>query len=291
MKSKNNKNKWAIGIVVLVAALIFFIPRIRGQRQVIGDEVEVKTGNIETFYSFSGSVEAKNRQMIFADGAIQIKELKVGEGELVQKDDIIYRTNRGEDIKAPIKGEIANIFVEEDQQLVPGDKIIEIVDYDELQLKVKVDEYDLNAIKEDLLASVTINSLDKDVEGIVKDISKEGVYMNGVTFFDTRISIANEGDILIGMSAEAKILNEKAEAVPILPMTALKFHDDNSAYVNIKNDQIIEGKEVELGITDGINVEIKSGLKSGDKVFLQKSTNIRFGPPEGARGMGGGGDN
>lgn len=287
MNSKNNKIKLTIGIIVLAAALIFFIARIKGQKQVSGDEIEVKTGNIESFYSFSGSIEAKNRQMIFADGAIQVKELKVAEGDLVQKDDIIYRTNRGEDVKSPIRGEVAKIFVEEDQQLVPGDKIIEIVDYDELQLKVKVDEYDLKAIKEDLVANIKINSLNKDVEGIVRDISKEGVYMNGVTFFDTKISIVNEGDILVGMSAEAKILNEKAEGVSILPVTAIKFHDDNSAYVNIKNDNIVEEKEVELGITDGINVEIKTGLKSGDKVFLPKPTTIRFGPPEGARGMGG----
>ena len=288
MKSKNNKTKWTIGIIVLAAVLIFFLPRIRGQRQVSGEEIEVKTGDIETFYSFSGSIEAKNRQTIFSNGAIQIKEFKVEEGDLVKKDDLIYETNRGEEVKAPISGEILKIFVEEDEQLVPGGKIIEIVDYDELQLRVKVDEYDLKAIKEDLIANVTINSLNKDVEGVVTDISKEGIYMNGITFFDTTMSIANDGDILVGMSAEAKILNEKAEGIVILPMTAIKFYDDNRAYVNIKNDKLVEEKEIELGITNGTNVEIKAGLESGDKVFIPKSTTIRFGPPEGARRMGGG---
>ena len=289
MKSKNNKIKWTIGIIALAAVLIFFIPRIRGQRQIVGDEIEVKTGNIETFYSFSGSIEAKNRQTIFSDGAIQIKELKVAEGDLVQKDDIIYKTNRGQDVKSPISGEILKIFVEEDEQLVPGAKIIEIVDYNELQLKVKVDEYDLKAIKEDLIASVTINSLNKDVDGLVTDISKEGVYMNGITFFDTTMSIVNEGDILVGMSAEAKILNGKAEDVTILPMTAIRFYDDNRAYVNIKVDKLLEEKEVELGITNGIDVEIKSGLNSGDKVFIQKVGTGGFGPTSGPMGMRGGG--
>ena len=291
MKSKNKIMKWIIGIIVLVAVLIFFIPKLRGPKEVSGDEVEVKTGNIETFYSFSGSIEAKNRQTIFSDQAIQIKEFKVAKGDLVEKDDVLYKTSRGENIKSPIAGEILEVFIEEDEQLVPGTKIIEIVDYNELQLKVKVDEYDLKAIQKDLVANITINSLNKDVEGIVTDISKEGVYMNGVTFFDTTLSIANEGDILVGMSAEAKILNEKVENVAILPMTAIKFYDDNSPYVNIKSDKVVEEKEVELGITNGINVEVKSGVTTGDKVFIPRSMTIRFGPPEGAREMRGGDDN
>lgn len=291
MKSKNKTIKWIVGIVVLAAVLIFFIPKLRGPREVAGDEIEVKTGNIETFYSFSGSIEAKNRQTIFSDQAMQIKEFKVAKGDLIEKDDILYRTNRGEDIKSPINGEVFEIFVEEDEQLVPGAKIIEIVDYNDLQLKVKVDEYDLKAIEKDLVANITINSLNKDVEGIVTDISKEGVYMNGVTFFDTTLSIANEGDILVGMSAEAKILNEKAEDVAILPMTSINFYDNNSAYVNIKDDKTIEEKEIELGITNGINVEVKSGVVAGDKVFVPRSMTVRFGPPEGAMEMRGGDDN
>lgn len=121
------------------------------------------------------------------------------------------------------------------------------------------------------------------IEGISMLYYATSKYKNEIL----RLNEMKTGDILVGMSAEAKILNEKAEGVSILPVTAIKFHDDNSAYVNIKNDNIVEEKEVELGITDGINVEIKTGLKSGDKVFLPKPTTIRFGPPEGARGMGG----
>ena len=291
MKSKNKAIKWIVGTIVLIAVLIFFLPRLKGPKEAVGDEIEVKTGNIETFYSFSGSIEAKNRQTIFSDQAIQIKEFKVAKGDLVEKDDILYKTNRGENIKSPIAGEIFEVFVEEDEQLVPGTKIIEIVDYNDLQLKVRVDEYDLKAIQKDLVANITINSLNKDVEGIVTDISKEGVYMNGVTFFDTTLSIENEGDILVGMSAEAKILNEKSENVAILPMTAIKFYDNNSPYVNIKKDKLVEEKEVELGITNGINVEVKSGVKTGDKVFIPRSMTVRFGPPEGVTEMRGGDDN
>lgn len=283
MKQKNKGIKWVLGIVVLIAIGTLAFTRVRASKEVVGEEMEVKKGNISTYYSFSGSIEAKNRQTIFADGAMQIKEFKVKLGDMVKKDDILYKTNRGINVKSEIDGEVLDIFVEEDEQLMPGTKIIEIVDYKDLQLKVKVDEYDLKAIKRGILANVTIHALNKDFQGTVTDVAKEGTNMNGVTFFNTIISIENEGDILVGMSAEAKVLNQSAQAVSILPMTAIRFRDDNSPYVSIKEDDVVEDIDVQLGISDGVNVEIKSGVNIGDKVFVPAKSRSRFGPPEGAR--------
>ncbi|MDR7855102.1 efflux RND transporter periplasmic adaptor subunit [Tissierella sp.] len=292
MKARKNGFKWILGILVVMAIAAFVLGRIRSPKEIAGDEIEVKSGDVSTYYSFAGSIEAKNRQTIFAEQAIQIKEFKVQTGDMVKKDDVIYETNRGVEVKSEIDGEILDIFVEEDEQLMPGAKIIEIVDYKDLQLRVKVDEYDLKSIEKDIKASITIHALSKDFEGIVTDIAKEGIFMNGVTFFNTTISIENEGDILVGMSAEAKVLNESAEAVAILPMTAINFRDDNSPYVNVKKEGLIETVDVELGITDGINVEIKSGVNISDKVFVPKKANHNFGPPEGVRNSrNSGGDN
>lgn len=66
-------------------------------------------------------------------------------------------------------------------------------------------------------------------------------------------------------------------------LSAIEFKNDNSAYVNIKEDNQIEEKKIELGITDGVNVEIKSGLEVGDKIFIPRSEQNNFGPPEGVR--------
>lgn len=281
MKSKNSGFKWIIWIMIFVAIAAFVRFKIRSPREISGDEIDVKLGDISTYYSFSGSIEAKNRQTIFAEQAIQIKEFKVAAGDMIEKDDVIYETNRGVKVKSAIDGEILEIYVDEDEQLMPGSKIIEIVDYKDLQLRVKVDEYDLKSITKDIKANITIHALNKDFDGIVTDIGKEGTFMNGVTFFNTTISIVNEGDILVGMSAEAKVLNESANNVAILPMTAIKFKNDNSPYVNVKKEGLVEMIDIELGITDGVNAEIKSGVSASDKVFLPKKVTNAFGPPEG----------
>lgn len=287
MKKKNTGMKWIIPILIIGIIAAVMIPRFTKEKDIAGDELEVKSGSIETYYSFSGSIEAKNRQTVFADQPIQISKFMVNVGDMVEIDDLLYKTSRGVEIKSEINGEVLDIYVDEDEQIAPGTKVIEVVDYKELELKVKVDEYDLKSIKIDQAANVTIHALNKDFQGTITDISKEGIYVNGVTFFNTTISIENEGDILVGMSAEAKVLNQTSDNSPILPMTAIKFREDNTPYVNTKVEGIVNEVEVEIGITDGINAEILSGLSIGDKIFVPKSNMVRFGPPEGMRTNGG----
>lgn len=280
--NKKKMSKWVIGMVVVVLA-IFLIFRITGNKEIQGEEIEVKEGDISTYYNFSGSIEAKNKSTIFAELPLQISEFLVEKGEKVEKGDVIYKNATGEKVKADISGEVYKIEVEEDAQISPGTQIMEIVDYNELELKVKVDEYDLNSIEIGTKLEVTVNALDKTFKGEIVDIAKQGVYMNGVTFFETIISIENEENIRVGMSAEAKVLNEESKNTKILPMKAIEFRNDNTPYVNIKKDKSVKEKEIEIGITDGVNVEIKSGLEIGDKVFIPKVETSNFGPPEGVR--------
>lgn len=279
---KNNTSKWILGIVIL-ALIVFFIFRITRKDEVRGEEIEVEEGDIATYYNFSGSISAKNKSILFAELPIQIIEFEVSEGERVEKGDLIYKTSIGENIKSDIDGEVYKIEVEKDAQLAPGTKIMEIVDYDNLELIVNVDEYDLESIKEGSEVEITINALEKTMKGEVVKISKQGEYINGITLFETIISIENSDDIRIGMSAEARVLNEESKKTAILPITSINFRNDNTPYVKIKKEEKIEEIEIELGITDGVNVEVKSGLKIGDKVFIPRVIQNNFGPPEGVR--------
>ena len=76
---------------------------------------------------------------------MQIKEIKAQEGQTVSTDTVLLTTVAGEEIKPGIAGEVSSIEADENAQLMPGAKLIDIVDYSDLQLKVQVDEYDLSA--------------------------------------------------------------------------------------------------------------------------------------------------
>ena len=274
--------KWIVGILVL-ALIGFVVFSFTRKEEVRGEEIEVKEGDIATYYNFAGSISAKNRSVLFAELPVQINEFYLAEGEKVEKDDILYKTSTGEEKKADISGEVYKIEVEKDAQLTPGTKIMEVVDYNNIELKVNVDEYDLKSIKEGTEVEITINALEKTVKGEVVKISKQGEYINGITLFETIISIENTKDIRIGMSAEAKVLDQESKNTAVLPMTSINFRSDNTPYVNIKKEEKVEEKEIEIGITDGVNVEVLAGVKIGDKVFIPRKAQNNFGPPEGVR--------
>ena len=277
-KKKNKKRNIIIIVLVIIAVAILVIPRLMPKKYA-GTEVTVERGDISTYYSFSGNVEAKNRKSIYANQIMQIKEFRVEVGELIEEDDDLYKTTYGSIAESPIDGEVLDIYVSENEQIMAGSMIMEIVDYSNLQISIKVDEYDLSAIKEDVEATVTIHALDKDVTGTVVEVSKEGTYVNGVAYFDAVISIPADDDIRVGMSTEATILNQSTSEALILPMTTIQYDNDDAPFVYIKNDSGLDTVYVELGITDGLDVEILSGLNEGDAVFVPTTQTVQtFGP-------------
>ncbi|ODA42424.1 HlyD family efflux transporter periplasmic adaptor subunit [Desulfosporosinus sp. BG] len=270
MKNKKSGNKkviiWSI-IGLLVVALgiaVYALPK-----KTSYTEVKPTMGNLVTNYSFSGSVEAKNKQTVFADKTMQIKEFKVQEGDKVSKDTVLMTTVMGEDIKSEIAGEVSSIYADENAQLMPGAKLIDIVDYSDLQLKVQVDEYDLSAVSTGKDATVTIHALNKDVSGKITDVSKEGEYTNGVTNFTATISLPKDSNLRVGMSAEAKVINQSVSDVVLLPMSAIQFDADNNPYVLLKDsNNSPKTVKLTLGLNDGVHAEIKSGVTANDTVLV-----------------------
>lgn len=232
-------------------------------------EVKTTTGNLATNYSFTGSIEAKNRQTVFADKTIQIKAINVQEGEQVSTDTVLMTTVMGGEIKSKLAGEVSSIYADENAQLMPGTKLLDIVDYSDLQLKVQVDEYDLSAVSTGKEATVTIHSLSKDVSGKITTVSKEGEYANGVTTFTATITLTNDSNLRVGMSAEAKVINQSVTNVVILPMSAIQFDANNSPYVLIKDStNVPRTVGITVGLNDGVHAEIKNGVTANDTVLV-----------------------
>ena len=162
--------------------------------------------------------------------------------------------------------------MDENAQIMPGAKLLDIVDYSDLQLKVQVDEYDLSAVSKGKDATVTIHSLNNNVSGKITDVSKEGEYTNGVTNFTATIALAKDNNLRVGMSAEAKVLNQSVSNVVLLPMSAIQFDASNNPYVLIKDiSNSPKTVGLTLGINDGVHAEIKSGVTTNDTVLVPQT--------------------
>lgn len=286
---------WVLAAVVVIGALgLFAASRRRGADYT---SVTAKTGDITNYYSFSGTVAAKNSQILYADKAMQIKDVDVSEGQSVKKGDVLMTSTMGEDITAPFDGTVAEVDAAVNAQQMPGSELLKVVDYSDLELDVQVDEYDLEAISVGKKATVTLNALNKNVTGTVTEVASEGVNQNGVTYFDATVSLPAESDLRVGMTAEAQVLNQSVTDVTTLPMSAVQFDSDNQSFVYIKNGRKAPLRhDVTLGINDGTTVEVKSGLTNGETVLVppddsSSSTGFGLGRSRTSGGSGSAGAN
>ncbi|MEE1237722.1 MAG: HlyD family efflux transporter periplasmic adaptor subunit, partial [Turicibacter sp.] len=147
-----------------------------------------------------------------------------------------------------------------------------ITDYSNLQVKIKVDEYDIKSVEVGKEAKVIINALDNEVLGTVSHVSKEAQSLNGVSYFMTTIDLKEDSELRVGMSTEVKIINDSVKDAIVIPMEAIQFDYQNLPYVYYHNNQgEVVTKAVEVGMSDGIMVEILSGIEAGEEVLIPKT--------------------
>jgi len=238
------------------------------------EEEKVEKGDITTYYNFSGIVESKNIQKLTSEKAMQINEVFVEVGEKVKKGDLLFTNSEGEKIEAEINGEITNVYIKNNAYVIGGSPLIDIVDYSDLHVKVKVDEYDLKFVSVDQEVNVTIHALEKELKGTIYKISKEAINENGISYFTAMINFTEDESIRVGMSAETNILKQQAKEVPTISMKALQFDSKNKPYVMVRSDKGEPNKQyIETGINDGVLIEIKNGVSVGDLILVPKTSN------------------
>lgn len=270
-KRKSKLRKWIItgiiGVIIAGGAAAYFL---RSDKSAY-ESVTAETGDITTFYTFAGNVATKNRQTVMAERIMQVSDIKVKEGDMVKEGTVLITTTAGDEIESKIRGEIVNIEVEENAQVMAGTKLLEVVDYDNLEIKIKVDEYDISAFQNGKEATVTIGAVKKEFQGKISSTSREGQVMNGVTFFTAAVDLEKDASIRIGMSAEVKLIGDKALQAVTLPMVAIQFDENNKPYVFKKDNagEIVKN-EITTGINDGTKVQVKSGVQSGETIYYIK---------------------
>jgi HlyD family secretion protein len=288
-KKKSKAKKWITISILMIIVVGIGAALLMRPVSTNYDSVNAEIGDITTYYSFSGNVETKDRETILSEKVMQISEINVEEGDIVEEGDVLMKTTTGDEIKAKTSGEIVNLNVKENAQLMTGIQLLEIVDYNDLEINVKVDEYDISAIEIGKETTVTLGAIDKEIIGKVSSMSKEGQVLNGITFFVATIDLEPDDSLRIGMSAEVKLISEQVNGAVILPMTAIQFDTNNNPYVLQKdeNDAIIETK-ITTGINDGSTVEITSGISNGDIIYIPSSVQTTGGMGFGGNGAAAG---
>ncbi|MBR9853646.1 MAG: efflux RND transporter periplasmic adaptor subunit [Algicola sp.] len=180
-------------------------------------------------------------------------------------------------IRATVSGMVLEVPVEVGNQVIEsntfneGTTIAAIADVDKMIFEGKVDESEVGKIKENLPLEITVGAIENKVFDAVLDyIAPKGKEENGAIQFEIKGTLKKSDTVFIraGLSANASIILAKADSVLALKEALVQFDGDTKKpFVEVETaNQQFERKDVELGVSDGIFVEVKSGVTNTDKV-------------------------
>ncbi|MDD3305651.1 MAG: HlyD family efflux transporter periplasmic adaptor subunit [Acetobacterium sp.] len=273
---KGKTNKFIIGSVVGVLVIVGGFAGYQVLANSAKDQFTATpalVGNIVNDNRFSGVIESQSREDVMAASALEISELYVSEGELIAEETDLYEPISGDLVTSTVAGEVAEIYYDEDESVAAGEKIMEIVDFTNLQVSIKVDEYQLASLAVGAPVTINIDSIGRSVQGSVSEISREAKNENGVAYFTAIVDFQGDAQIRIGMNAEVVIVKEQAENAVMVPVDAIQFGAENESIVLVKGEsEDSEQRPVTTGITDGINIQITAGLTENEVVLIPVMT-------------------
>jgi len=186
-------------------------------------------------------------------------------------------------IKSPIKGMILSQKVFEGDPIVPltnyqpGTDLCSLADMKDLLFKGTVDEIDVGKVTVGMAADIQIGALpDSRIAGRVERIYPKARKDGNATLFDIEILVVDAGGkpLRAGYSATATVTVQEHKDVLTLPERLLLF-EDGKKFVEIRKGDVVERKEVETGLSDGLRVEIVRGLAEGEAVMERPPREIR----------------
>ncbi len=135
----------------------------------------------------------------------------------------------------------------------------------------QVDESEVGKLEEGKEIKVVLGAInEKEFPAKLTFVAPKGVEESGAVQFTIKadVSVEPSTNIRAGYSANAEIEIESKDSTLVIREALVQFDRlTEQAYVEIKNeDDSFERKDVELGISDGINVEVVEGVEEGDKV-------------------------
>jgi HlyD family secretion protein len=180
----------------------------------------------------------------------------------------IYATADGIVLDVPVK--VGGSVIERNN-FNEGTTLATVADMNSLIFEGKIDESEVGKLREGMALNLTIGALpDKVFKAALEYISPKGKTEEGAVKFDIRAKVLLQpGDyVRAGYSANADIVLDTKNNVMAIKESTLQFGKNDSVYVEVetKRTQVFEKRLVKTGISDGINIEVVSGLSKTDKL-------------------------
>jgi len=226
-----------------------------------------------------GVISSQNFNTIQLQYSQSVQELKNAKADyqIIRVGSSGGSSSANTNIRATVAGTILEIPVEEGDQVIQsnnfndGTTIASIADLSKMIFEGKVDEGEVAKLEIGTPLKISLGAVeDVELNAKLKFIAPKGVEETGAVQFKIEGDIEQKEGLFIraGYSANASIVLEKKDSVLVIPEALLQFDKKtDKPYVEISvGDQEFERKDIKIGISDGVNVEIVSGITEEDQV-------------------------
>ena len=223
----------------------------------------------EEFEKGEVSVKQAREELQTAKDNLQIVKEGITQSSASFSSTLIRSTIDGLILDVPIK--VGNSVIMSNT-FNDGTTIATVANMNDLIFRGNVDETEVGRLHEGMPVKLTIGALQGlSFDATLEYISPKGVENNGANQFEIKAAITPPQDVTIrsGYSANAEIVTERADQVLAIPEGCVEFSGD-STFVYIVTDSVpsqkFDRRQIEIGMSDGIKIAVKSGLKQNEKV-------------------------
>ena len=208
-------------------------------------------------------------EMAAAQDALEVVRDGVSKSNANASSTLIRSTISGLILDVPVK--VGNTVVLSNT-FNDGTTIATVANMNDLIFRGNIDETEVGRLVEGMPMKITVGALqDLRFDAVLEYVSPKAVENNGANQFEVKAAVTavRDGKIRSGYSANAEIVLAKAEGVLSVPESAIEFSGD-STFVYVVGDtgeqKTYRRTQVVTGLSDGVNIEIKSGITTKDKV-------------------------
>jgi HlyD family secretion protein len=215
------------------------------------------------------SLDVKREQVKQAEQQVQLDQVAVDNANL----QLQYTT-----VVSPLDGVVSDLetqmgaLISSSLSTVGGTPVMTVSDLSRIFVLASVDESDIGGVKLGQECHITADAFPRrEFSGKVVRIAPQGLNTRNVVTFEVKIEVTDEDKALLRpeMTANVQIVAERRHDAVLAPMLSLSDGDDGQTRVTIvKDNNATEDRVVQVGIDDGDNAEILSGLAAGEKILV-----------------------
>lgn len=184
---------------------------------------------------------------------------------------LVQSTVEGMVLEVPVK---EGVSVIETNNFNEGTTIAAVADMNDMIFQGTVDESEVGKLEQGMPATISIGAIDnKKFAGTLEYISPKGVAKDGTIEFEVRakLDLARGTFIRANYSANADIILDRRDRVLALNESLIQF-EKGKPFVEVETrPQEFEKRSLELGLSDGIYVEVKGGIDANAKVKVKNA--------------------